>query len=89
MGQVFSSFIENCNCGSSDNTKHEQDKEINKLHQSIREINRDIKVIKENHLHHIEQDINEMKTDIKLINNNINILLIRTTNLNLPNHTFV
>ena len=93
MGQVFSNFIENCNCGSSANVKDEEiDKEINKLHQSISEINREIKTIKENHLHHIEQSVAKIETDMTImkdsnvdmkikmanVDNNIQILLTRT-----------
>ncbi len=55
MGQVFSNVIENCNCGSQTEDNELQD------------IKLDIKMIKENHLHHIEKDISEMKMDIKII----------------------
>ena len=83
MGQVFSNIIQNCNCGSSaNNEKYEkdsvQDKEIIRLHQSISEINIDIKIIKENHLHHMREDIIDIKTDVKIMSNNITILLSRS-----------
>ena len=55
MGQVFSSFIENCNCSSNQND------------EVIRKLERDIFNIKENHLRHIEKDMAEIKMDIKII----------------------
>ena len=39
----------------------------NKNKEDIDEMKLDIRMIKENHLHHIERDINDMKTDIKII----------------------
>jgi len=56
MGQIFSNFIENCNCGSSNDKDDE-----------IQQIKLDIYTIKNNHLYHIEKDMLEMKMDIKLI----------------------
>jgi len=35
--------------------------------EDIDEIKLDIRMIKENHLHHLEKDIAEIKTDIKII----------------------
>lgn len=61
MGQIFSNVIENCSCGSSSNDYSEE----------IQEMKTDIKIMKENHLHHIESDVNELKTDMKILNNEI------------------
>ncbi len=60
MGQVFSNFIENCNCGSSANQELINREEIVKIRQ-------DLSTIKDNHLYHIEKDILEMKMDMKII----------------------
>ena len=71
MGQIFSSFIKNCNCSSK---QPDEDQRITKLEM-------DIFNIKENHLYSIlkdivdiqkditdiEKDIVEIKTDIKII----------------------
>ncbi len=62
MGQVFSSFIENCSCGSAANSNDELIRQ-----QEIIKIRQDISNIKDNHLYHIEKDMLEIKMDIKII----------------------
>ena len=39
----------------------------NKNKEDIDDIKLDIRMIKENHLHHIEKDVAEIKMDIKII----------------------
>ena len=73
MGQIFSSFIENCNCSSA-----------NSLGEDITEIKREIKNIKENHLHTIDGNIVNMnirmtaiETQLTMVNNNVLVLISR------------
>ena len=39
----------------------------NRNDEELNDIKADIKMIKENHLHHIEKDISEIKMDIKIL----------------------
>ena len=59
------SIIGTCVC----NTTNQEENIIDKIQdKDIEEVKQDIRIIKENHLHHIEKDISELKTDVKLIN---------------------
>lgn len=65
---LISSILKKCSCGFNQK-EYEEESIIDKLQdKDIQEVKQDIKIIKENHLHHIENDIRELKTDIKLIN---------------------
>ena len=41
--------------------------EIENIKESVSDMKADIKMIKENHLHHIQADITEIRTDIKIL----------------------
>ena len=56
MGNIFTSIIENCSCGTAANSNDE-----------IQHIKDAIHTIKNNHLAHIQNDMLEMRMDIKII----------------------